>query len=163
MRVRARPRSFPSWDIDGGSVGYWKDRQIRWKIWRVIIWERFLCEEKILASKFPRNVHLPGKMTNHVLTWVHARNFVYNIFFCNNFSEYTIRLIKKWIFDSGKRLIYLFTLKKEFYRSYIIACQNCNTFQSMSYSITLSIIVNNNSIKIRTFKLIGRLQNCCHN
>lgn len=148
MRVRARPRSFPSWDIDGGSVGYWKDRQIRWKIWRVIIWERSLCEEKILASKFPRNVHLPGKMTNHVLTWVHARNFVYNIFYCNNFSEYTIRYL---------------LLRRNSIEVYIIVCQNCNTFQSIYYSITLSIIVNNNSIKIRTFKLIGRLQNCCHN
>lgn len=148
MRVRARPRSFPSWDIDGGSVGYWKDRQIRWKIWRVIIWERSLCEEKILASKFPRNVHLPGKMTNHVLTWVHARNFVYNIFYCNNFSEYTIRYS---------------LLRRNSIEVYIIVCQNCNTFQSIYYSITLSIIVNNNSIKIRTFKLIGRLQNCCHN
>lgn len=148
MRVRARPRSFPSWDIDGGSVGYWKDRQIRWKIWRVIIWERSLCEEKILASKFPRNVHLPGKMTNHVLTWVHARNFVYNIFYCNNFSEYTIRYL---------------LLRRNSIEVYIIVCQNCNTFQSIYYSITLLIIVNNNSIKIRTFKLIGRLQNCCHN
>lgn len=148
MRVRARPRSFPSWDIDGGSVGYWKDRQIRWKIWRVIIWERFLCEEKILASKFPRNVHLPGKMTNHVLTWVHARNFVYNIFYCNNFSEYTIRYL---------------LLRRNSIEVYIIVCQNCNTFQSIYYSITLSVIVNNNSIKIRTFKLIGCLQNCCHN
>lgn len=148
MRVRARPRSFPSWDIDGGSVGYWKDRQIRWKIWRVIIWERSLCEEKILASKFPRNVHFPGKMTNHVLTWVHARNFVYNIFYCNNFSEYTIRYL---------------LLRRNSIEVYIIVCQNCNTFQSIYYSITLSIIVNNNSIKIRTFKLIGRLQNCCHN
>lgn len=148
MRVRARPRSFPSWDIDEGSVGYWKDRQIRWKIWRVIIWERSLCEEKILASKFPRNVHLPGKMTNHVLTWVHARNFVYNIFYCNNFSEYTIRYL---------------LLRRNSIEVYIIVCQNCNTFQSIYYSITLSIIVNNNSIKIRTFKLIGRLQNCCHN